>query len=236
MSVVTISRQVGSWGDHIAELVAQKLGLDLITRERLNQMGQECDQDFAKACTLFVEETPQSFWDRIFFSGPAHRALFESLNYDLALRGDVLIMGRGAQIALPSLPGILKVRLVAPFELRVERIMKERGIDYDEAEQFVTWYGKHRRNLVESVYHVDLSDPELFDMVINTEHFDPQGVAEVICCTAQEKNRNLDPQALNDQISRLALAKKIEIHIIKGMGHPLLQTFRWKPARPGRSP
>ena len=233
MAVLTISRQVGSWGDQIAELVARNMGLELITTERLQKMGQECDQDFAKACNLFVEEVPQSFWDRVFFSNPAHRALFESLNLDLALKGDVLMIGRGAQVALAGLPGVLKIRLVAPFEVRVERIRKERNIDYAEAESFASWYGKRRRNLVESVFHVDLSDSELYDSVINTRDFDVQGVAEIIQCTAEQRMRNLNQEELKQKLELLSIAKKIEISIMKKLGNSLLRNVQVEAAAGG---
>jgi len=38
MRVVAISRQVGSQGERIAELVAKKMGLDLLTRDRIHEL------------------------------------------------------------------------------------------------------------------------------------------------------------------------------------------------------
>ena len=56
MAIVTISRKLGSLGDDIALLVAQKLGYRLVTREEFHRIGLECDREFRDACQLFETE------------------------------------------------------------------------------------------------------------------------------------------------------------------------------------
>ncbi len=215
MAVVTISRQVGSFGDEIAALAAEKLGYELISRERIHELAQECDADFQKACSLYEEEIkPLSFFDRLFFGDPAYTALFESLNYELASQGDVVILGRGAQIALGHVSGVFNCRIVAPKELRVERIQTKKGLRPDEARDFVETYGARRRALIESIYHHRLSDWSLYDLVLNTAAISPQDGADILC-VAVSKKAVAQPEDLSVVFSKLAFAKKVESAIKK---------------------
>ncbi len=53
MPIVTISRQVGALGDVIAAIVSRKLGLDLISREKVHDLALNCDSDYSDACTIY---------------------------------------------------------------------------------------------------------------------------------------------------------------------------------------
>ena len=96
MGVVIVSRQVGSYGDEIAALTAQKLNYQIVGREKAHELAESCDPDFKDACQLYERETPKSFWERFFLNNIAYASLFESLNYDIAAKGDVVILGRGS--------------------------------------------------------------------------------------------------------------------------------------------
>ncbi len=48
--------------------------------------------------------------------------------YSFAQQNDTVIVGRGGQVLLKDLPGILHVRFLAPFDVRIQRIMEEQGV------------------------------------------------------------------------------------------------------------
>ncbi len=222
MPVITISRQAGSLGDSIAREVAKQLDYQLVTGETIHQMGLACDQDFKKACAAFANEAQKGFWERFFFGTPTHTVLFESLNLDLAAQGNVVIVGRGAQMALAGLPGVFSARILAPFETRVKRVMELRNLTREAAEEFVIWHGHQRRKLVESVYHHDLDDWQLYDLVLNTQDYDLRGGTEIILRAVQEKIRVLDLPALKAAVARKALAKKVEFQLLKHLNASLV--------------
>ena len=79
MAIVTISRQMGSMGDEIARQVAQRMGVRLVGGDHFHAKAQECDEDFAKACTAFENEKTTGFFERFFMRHPANTSLFASL-------------------------------------------------------------------------------------------------------------------------------------------------------------
>ncbi len=218
MAIITISRQVGSWGDEIAELAAERLGYRLIGREAIHQAAKDCDQDFKKACSIYEAETrPAGFFERVFFSDAANVALFEMLNYELAGQGEVIMLGRGAHLALAGIEGVLKCRIVAPIDLRAKRIAEKKGVPLDEAAEFVDRYGRRRRALIESMYNVKLSDWSQYDLIVNTAALTAAEAAEIIAGAAEKLDARSDAEATRKMLADLAFAKRIELQIKKAI-------------------
>jgi len=216
MGIITISREVGSYGDEIAAMVAEKLGYELMDREQVHKLVRQCDAEFSRACEAFAEEVkPRGFFERLSFSNPSFTALFEALNYEAALEGNVVMLGRGAQVAFAKVPGVLKCRVVAPLELRVQRIMKKKGMSREEALEFVQRYGRERRALLESIYRVDLYSPSNFDLVLNTAGFELDQAVELVVQAARFLEANADLKSRDTLLKNLALAKRIESAIKK---------------------
>lgn len=210
MAIVTISRQVGSLGDETAALVADKLGYKLIDRQEVHKAATECDLAFKDACSLYESETrPRGFFERLFYADPANLALFEGLTYELAEGGNVVLIGRGAHLAMAGMAGVFKVRIVAPSKIRAERIAQKKGVTLDEATRFVESHGRRRRALIESMYHQKLADWSHYDLVINTAATSAESAASMIDLGVKAMGADVDLNLL----SNTAAAKKIERQI-----------------------
>ncbi|MCA1959264.1 MAG: cytidylate kinase family protein [Desulfomonile sp.] len=215
MQIVTISTQVGSYGEVIAALVARTLGLELISREKVHELAQTCDADYRDACSLYETEHGPGFLRRIFFDKPSHTSLFESLAYEQAARGNVVIVGRGAQIVLRDVPGVLKVRVVAPSELRIQRVMERYGMSCPDAADYVRRHDHERRNLMRSVFDVDATDWALYDLILNTARFDSGSGARIVVSAVENLPKPADEEALKRKLTAMAFAKRVETVIRK---------------------
>ena len=215
MSIIVFSRKVGSQGDEIAALTAQRLGYRLVGREEVHRLAQECDSQFAKACSAFESELQPGFFERMFMREPAYKSLFESLNLELASQGDVVMLGRGAQIVLADFPGVLRVRVVAPMQQRVGNLMQREKVTRAQAVEFLDHHDRLRRNLIESLFHHNLSDWSLYDLVINTARIAPATAVEMVSTAARDLPLPGDPQAALGQMKNQALAKRVESAIKK---------------------
>jgi cytidylate kinase len=213
MAIITISRKFGSFGDDIARKVAKQTGLRVIERADIHQLALKCDEELANTCRRFETEMPAGFFERIFLGDPAGASTFASLIYQEAAQGDVMILGRGSQIVLAKQPRVLKVRVVAPLEVRVERISKRNSITIDEATEYIEHHDRQRRSLIESIFHVDLSDWSLYDMMLNSADLQPDLLAQMICVVAEK----LGPTSVEQKtaFANLALAKRVEALIKK---------------------
>ncbi|MCB2227504.1 MAG: cytidylate kinase family protein [Desulfarculaceae bacterium] len=213
MAIVTISRQIGSWGDEIAQQVCRDLGARLVGGDHFHAKAQECDEDFAKECRAFETEKPAGFFERLFMRHPANTSLFASLVYTEAALGDAVILGRGAQIVMADDPKVLRVRVVAPRQLRVERLSQRQGFSLDDAASFLGRHDRQRRALIESIFHKDLSDWSLYDMVLNTKDLGVELVSKLICLAAEAAGP-VGPEQ-KTAYAGLALAKAVEAAIKK---------------------
>ncbi|MCB2191193.1 MAG: cytidylate kinase family protein [Deltaproteobacteria bacterium] len=213
MAIVTISRQMGSLGDEIAQKVARRLDTRLVGGDHFHAKAKECDEDFAKACRAFETEVPAGFFESFFMRHPANTSLFASLVYAEASQGDAVILGRGSQIVLAQEPAVLKVRIVAPRHIRVGRLAQRRGISQEDAATFLGRHDRQRRSLIESIFHKDLSDWSLYDMVLNTKDLGVALMTEVICLAAEAAG----PISLRQKtaFADLSLAKAVEAAIKK---------------------
>jgi hypothetical protein len=217
MGIITISRQVGSFGEEIGILVGKKLGYDVVDQAKVHKLAQECDAEFTKACTLYETEAKPGFFESFFFQSAAYTSLFESLNYELASQGNVVIIGRGAQIVLRDLPGVFKARIVAPLDVRVERVMARGNVPRDEARRFVDKYDSQRRALIRSVFDKDLRDWDLYDLILNTKCYTAEKGAEILCKAVEAMNQLAEGENLQERLKNLAFAKRIESHIKKSI-------------------
>ena len=73
--------------------------------------------------------------------------------------------------------------------------------------------GKQRRSLIESVFHKDLANWSLYDMVINTAVLTPEVATTLICAAA--KGVGSTNQEQREKFACLTWAKKVEAAIKK---------------------
>ena len=67
-------------------------------------------------------------------SSASSRKLFESAIKTLGEQDNVVIVGRGAEIILAGWISVLPVRIIAPLEYRLQRVMREQGFEENDEE------------------------------------------------------------------------------------------------------
>lgn len=215
MTVIAISSEFGSYGDEIASEVAKILGFHLVDQPEVHRLAEQCDDEFKNACSLYEREEPSGIWERFFFHQPSYESLFAAMTYDLASRGNVVIMGRGAPVVLKETSGAMRVRTVAPIDVRVERVMQERGVSIDEARDIVVHHGRRRRKFIEAIYRVDLRDWLLYDLILNTEKMTHGEGAHIIVEAVRKMKAIGHTAETKDYLGSLSLAKYVESAIRK---------------------
>lgn len=176
MTVITISRECGSYGDLLAERVARTLGYHLVDKAFvsavLSQYGlAEFEEEYEKK---------PGFWGSFDLEKAERRDLMvRTLNLvvrTVARHGDVVILGRSSYAILSGLADVLHVRLQAPLEDRIEMIRSEQNISLEAATSLVKEKDAIRTAFIESFYRAKWEDTHAFDLVINTAVV-PIGVA-----------------------------------------------------------
>lgn len=188
MAVVTISRQMGSMGFEIGNLVADSLGYRIVWRELINEAALRAGApDVALAVIdelglLGVTPTAKKSDDYL--------QAVNAVVLELAGKGNVVLIGRAGQRILANFPGTLHVRLIAPLEQRVQRVAQQQKISPEAARAQIEASDQHRRQYLKRFYHADWEDPSLYDLVINTGRVSCAAACELICLAA----RRIDSQ------------------------------------------
>lgn len=166
MSAITISRQMGSRGDEIAWQVAQQLGWRWVNRELINRSALA-----AKVPQVALAEIDEL---GLFGLRPsakewrAYQSQIEQFIRALADEGGVVIVGRGGQMVLRDHPDVLHVRVIASFEARVSWLQQKEKISVEAAQARLRESLKARAQYLQRSYGVQVDDPALYHLVINT--------------------------------------------------------------------
>ena len=131
MAIITISRQVGSSGTEIAQAVASKLQYEYLDKEKIEKALLDRGlpvPEFEK----FDEKKPP-FWISWQIQSRRFLHLIQTVVYDFARCGNAVIVGRGGQVLLGDIPGVIHLRLMAPYGARVARIMEREKLEEKQA-------------------------------------------------------------------------------------------------------
>lgn len=166
MTIVAISSELGSRGIQVGQAVAERLTFEFVDREIILQAANKYD---VRVEELFkIDERQLSFWERFDEVKRRYLIFIESALLSFAERGNVVIRGRGAPLLLREIAHTFKVRITAPFEVRVRRVMEEERVDQKTALARVKAFDREQATRLEYLFGVDWTSPAYYDLVVNT--------------------------------------------------------------------
>lgn len=195
MTTITLSRQLGSGGDQIAARVSELLNYRLFDKAMILQVAADVGLSESEIVD-FSEDShvARNFFERLFggqrtvarsrvwVETPGGQRQSQDVRLDdqssVAItqasvqaafrRGNVIIVGRGGQAILRGRRDVLHVRIVAPPEQRIARLVDEQFTSYDAAMQTVRAHDRASQDYLKHYYDIDWDDPLLYHLVINT--------------------------------------------------------------------
>jgi len=84
-------------------------------------------------------------------------------------QGRSVIYGRGSQFILRDHPHTINVSVVAPFKIRLKRVMESLTLNEDKAKQEMSRFDNAAREFLKRYFGAEMEDPTCYDLVINTE-------------------------------------------------------------------
>ena len=207
MAVITISRQFGSGGDQIARQVCKRLDYRFFEKRLMNEISKELGLleqevvDFSEdryeaknfIQRFFSRETPvrevgswaektSGAWTKVVKKiGQEESVSFVNHLIDAAGKhGNVVIVGRGGQVILRAMRGALHIRIIAPVELRIQRVQEHEKLNLDEARTMVEQRDRAAADYLKRFHGTDISDPLLYHFVLNTGRLDNDAAANII--------------------------------------------------------
>ncbi|MEN6466353.1 MAG: cytidylate kinase-like family protein [Syntrophaceae bacterium] len=183
--VITISRLTASGGSEIARLLANELKMDLIGGQIINKVAASTKMSTKVVSSL--DEKALTRMDNIINSMVNARYLWPDVYIKhltkviltIGEHGNSIIMGRGANFIL-SPDNTFRVRIIAPLESRVRKLMADRKYSKADAEKYIARRDADRAGFIQKYFRKDASDPSNYDMVVNTDKLGIEGSVETI--------------------------------------------------------
>lgn len=166
MSAITISRQMGSQGDELAVQVAQQLGWQLVSRDLMNRAAAAAG--VPHMALIDIDELGLLNLHASAREWQAYQTHVEGLMQAWAYRGEVVIIGRGGQMALQGWPDVFHIRVIAPLEIRVAHLQQTQSISAEAARARLEASAKTRARYLRRSYGVQIGDPALYHLTVNT--------------------------------------------------------------------
>lgn len=107
---------------------------------------------------------------------------------ELSAKGGIVILGRGSQMILIDLPRALHVLCIAPQELRAQRLAQRDGIGLEEAMRRTSESDRAQSAFYRKFWKVDMEDPKLYDLTIQTARLPYETAAELVAQAARAKS------------------------------------------------
>jgi cytidylate kinase len=171
--VLTLSRELGAGDTGFALTLGERLGLRVYDRALLEQ---EAARHGISAADLDEADEQPAGRPR---GGNRHGRYIELLGRlldELAARGDVLLVGRGANGFLRDDARAFHVRLVAPAEVRVRRVMEHRWLREAAARHLIAESDARRSGFYREAFGGDWASPLEYHAVVNTGRLGPAAV------------------------------------------------------------
>lgn len=168
---VALSRLPGSGGEEFGHLLAERLGYGFFGIEIVDRIARE--QHIPRELVAGLDEHVRTMIDRYVFDAMRRfteddylRQVVRTLT-TIAEQGGAVLLGRGATCILPP-ERTLRVLVVAPRTLRLERIAKSHHQSAQEAEATLTQQEEARRAFYAHHFGSDPDEAGGYDLVVNT--------------------------------------------------------------------
>jgi cytidylate kinase len=220
MAVITISRHPGSLGDTVARALAEQLRYRLVERGELINIAERIGgPDVAWDRSPELRERSPSFWERLNEERRRYASVLRRVTTDLAEEDNVVIVGLGAGQLLKGLGNVLRLQIIAPMDVRIERVM-QRGFDEvqgplsrDRARDLIRSRDRDAGGYMRYLFNIDWMDPQHWDLVINTGRFSVTETVGIVASVVA--SGSLEPSGLDRQrLANLALASRVEATVL----------------------
>lgn len=173
---ITISRDPGSGGKIIATKLAKKLGWQLFDKPLILKLSQELSIPVEEVAEIdehgrsWFMDFFHSIFNPDYVSDVRYLAQLKKLLNHAAKDGDLVILGHGANLILPS-DKCLRIRITGSFAYRVANVFKfERKETKEEAGLMVEKIQRKYNQFIRQYFGVNPHNPWNYDLVISTDH------------------------------------------------------------------
>lgn len=182
---ITIDREPGSGGAPIAQAVATHLGFQFVDQQLIEEVARNIKkrksiiQEIDEKGRSVIEDFVQSAINPEYVDDMKYMKELARVVLAYALKGHVVILGRGASALTPFGKG-LHVNIIAPYDVRVHRAINFEGHSLKDAKKVIAKVEDERSSFIKQYFKKSPDDADTYDLVINTRNFSINDARDVI--------------------------------------------------------
>jgi cytidylate kinase len=211
VTVIAMTREIGSRGSEIAAQVAAELGLEIINSEIVAPQVAGAMGVTTSAVQRYLNGNATLFDRWQIDSRKLSQYTLDQI-LDLALKDDVLIRGWGAAALFQGIRGVICVRVCAPMASRVAAMTERLGAKDEDAirEEIESFDATHARAM-RAAFNFDWNDALLYHIVLNTARVPIDECVRAVCQLAQRLSSQDDPatkKALAERLREISAGER----------------------------
>ena len=183
LQLLTISREYGAGGSELGILLGELMRWPVLDHELVRQLAQRLRCDEVEVVAM--DEHAPSFLERLaavaVVAAPEARvqapwatdpdcvaAAAREVLLEAARNLPLIVVGHGGNCLFRGRPDVLRIRVTAPFEVRVQRVAERTGLSIPEATANVRRRDGDRQHYLQRYYQSDVNNACDYDLQINT--------------------------------------------------------------------
>jgi CMP/dCMP kinase len=196
VQLITISREYGAGGSELGVLLGKELGWPVLDHELVRELAMrlKCEEGEVRA----MDEHAPSFLERLaavaVVTAPESRvhstpwvtdpdciaAAAREVLLEAAQRPPLIVVGHGGNCLFRDRPDVLRIRVTAPFDVRVQRVARRSGLTAQQAAAEVRRRDGDRQQYLQRYYQSDVNDASQYDLQINTATVPLERAAQLV--------------------------------------------------------
>lgn len=184
---VTLTREFGCEGYPVAEklqdLLQARSGVPWVVMDRALLEAVAKDHDVNEGIlenlgskNRFIDDMISTFSPHWKSEKDYYRLLCRQITA-LALKGNVILVGRGAAILTQQVGNCYHFRIVAPMDFKVKSVAARMDLSADQAQDLIRDRQRQRDNFLKDFLGRDVADPTLYHLVFNNARFTADAIA-----------------------------------------------------------
>jgi cytidylate kinase len=188
MPVVAMTREMGSLGKDVAARLSERIGKPLVHHEIIGLLADK--MRLRKSHVVRFLEGKSGIWERMTTDTASLSIYTADETLKLVENGEVgVLRGWGAAHLLRAVPHVLAVRVCAPLNTRVERMMERlQTEDRSLIENEIRMSEEAHAAITRRHFGIDWQQPENYDLVLNTERVSVDECVDEIASLLEKPN------------------------------------------------
>jgi len=211
MAIVTISRGTYSRGKEVAEKLAKALNYECLSREIVIEASKEFNIPEIKLVRA-IHDAP-SVLDRFTYGKERYLAFFRAAFLKHLQRDNIIYHGLAGHAFLQTIPHVIKIRIIADLEHRIQEEMKRETISADQARYILIKDDAERHKWSMSIFDLDICDSKFYDMILHLGSMGVDEAVSIILHAIQLPCFQSTPQS-RQQLDDLSLSAQVEAALV----------------------